>query len=274
MSLLHGGADEELLLERPLAAEPRSSLRKQLALLGGLALCSAVVGAATAGLIVHSSSPQSPAAGAPQHLPTPAADTPAADPCRYAPLAWPCAPSLEASLDPIQPFSFRKVLVATAHPDDESMAGGFLAHLARGGAEIRFVVATNGDKGTNDLSITSPQLRVMRAAEMRNAAAALGGTAVLLDYEDGELDISHSKEAGGLQGRDTRYELRLRLSAQIRMFEPDLLITFNPVPNFGEYQRGSQHKDHQWIGGEALACFYPIARDHLQVRNPTSRPWL
>ena len=48
------------------------------------------------------------------------------------------------------------------------------------------------------------------------------------------------------------------------MFEPDLLITFNPVPNFGEYQRGTQHKDHQWIGGEALACFYPIARDHLQ----------
>ena len=43
-----------------------------------------------------------------------------------------------------------------------------------------------------------------------------------------------------------------------------LLVAFNPVPNFGEYQRGSQHKDHQWIGGEALACFYPIARDHLQ----------
>ena len=31
-----------------------------------------------------------------------------------------------------------------------------------------------------------------------------------------------------------------------------------------EYQRGTQHKDHQWIGHEALACFYPIARDHLQ----------
>ena len=74
-------------------------------------------------------------------------------------------------------------------------------------------------------------------------------------------------EAGGLNGRSTRstrYELRLRLAAQIRLFEPELLITFNPVPNFDEYQRGTQHKDHQWIGHEALACFYPIARDHLQ----------
>ena len=34
-----------------------------------------------------------------------------------------------------------------------------------------------------------------------------------------------------------------------------------------EYQRGTQHKDHQWIGHEALACFYPIARDHLQFQE-------
>ena len=40
----------------------------------------------------------------------------------------------------------------------ESMAGGYLAHLKSLGAEIRFVVASNGDKGTNDLTITSPQL--------------------------------------------------------------------------------------------------------------------
>ena len=38
------------------------------------------------------------------------------------------------------------------------MAGGYLAHLKSLGAEIRFVVASNGDKGTNDLTITSPQL--------------------------------------------------------------------------------------------------------------------
>ena len=80
--------------------------------------------------------------------------------------------------------------------------------------------------------MTSPRLRQIRAREMHNAAAALGGTAVLLDYEDGELDVGHSPEAGGLGGRSTRYELRLRLAAQIRLFEPELLITFNPVPNF------------------------------------------
>ena len=146
----------------------------------------------------------------------------------------------------------------TAHPDDESMASGYLAHLSRMNppAQIRFVVcalppgpsshlrapadplpprwraATNGDKGSGDYNMTSPRLRQIRAREMHNAAAALGGTAVLLDYEDGELDVGHSPEAGGLSGRSTRYELRLRLAAQIRLFEPELLITFNPVPNF------------------------------------------
>ena len=45
----------------------------------------------------------------------------------------------------------------------------------------------------------------------------------------GELDIGHTPAAGGLSSRGTRYELRLRLSAQIRLFRPDLVTSPNPL---------------------------------------------
>jgi len=104
-------------------------------------------------------------------------------------------------------------------------------------------------------SITPSELAVIRAAEMHRAAAALGGSvrAVLLNYEDGQLDNS--------------YEARLRVAAQVRIHQPELLVTFNPQYNFGHFQLGSEHKDHKAAGAIALDCFYPLARDHLQFKE-------
>lgn len=73
---------------------------------------------------------------------------------------------------------------------------------------------------------------------------------MVLGYEDGRLANS--------------YEARLRVSAQIRLFQPNILVTFNPDHNYGHYQRGSEHRDHTHAGQIALDCFYPLARDHLQ----------
>ena len=103
---------------------------------------------------------------------------------------------------------------------------------------------TNGDKGTSNTSITSPELAIMRAKEMHNAAAELNASAVLLGYEDGRLENS--------------YEARLRVAAQVRLFQPDLLVTTSPVRNFGHYQLGSEHRDHAHAGAIALDCFYPL----------------
>jgi LmbE family N-acetylglucosaminyl deacetylase len=93
----------------------------------------------------------------------------------------------------------------------------------------------------------------MRHREMDAAAAALGPTvrAVQLGYEDGELVNS--------------YEVRLRVAAQIRIHRPQLLVTFNPAYNFNHYQHGTEHKDHKTAGAIALDCFYPLARDYLQL---------
>ena len=173
--------------------------------------------------------------------------------CRTAPFAWPCAPSAEART-PARPFEqFERVMMVTAHPDDESIGSGTLARFAQLGREVTIVCLTNGDKGTALLNVSSTELARTRAIELQRAAAALGAKAVMLGYEDGNLQNT--------------YEARMRVAAQIRMHRPELLVTFNPQYNFNHFQYGTEHKDHKASGAIALDAFYPTARDHLQFKE-------
>lgn len=175
------------------------------------------------------------------------------DTCQIAPFAWPCPPSIESRVAAAPFAQFERVMMVTAHPDDESLGSGTLARFAQLGKEVTIVCLTNGDKGTSDPNVTSAALAKTRAAELQRAAAALGATAVMLSYED-----------GGLQNT---YEARLRVAAQIRIRRPQLLLTFNPTYNFNHFQHGSEHKDHKASGAIALDAFYPTARDHLQFKE-------
>ena len=76
-----------------------------------------------------------------------------------------------------------------AHPDDpEFFAGATFAKWAADGAEITFVIATSGDKGSADPDMTHARLIEIREREEREAAAALGvREVVFLRYKDGEL---------------------------------------------------------------------------------------
>ena len=89
----HGDVDEELL-ERPAVHQRPGlcSMRRQMLLLGALVVISAVLGGLAAALMVGGERQPPPAPPRPAIIP----DTPAADPCRYAPLAWPCSSSLGA----------------------------------------------------------------------------------------------------------------------------------------------------------------------------------
>ena len=74
-------------------------------------------------VLINSTAPSAPAV-----TPGPSS-LPHADLCKTAPLAWPCAPALESTSAAHPLAQFRRVMVITAHPDDESMAGGLLAEL-------------------------------------------------------------------------------------------------------------------------------------------------
>ena len=141
-----------------------------------------------------------------------------------------------------------RVMVITAHPDDSEFgAGGTIARLVKDGAEVTYVIATNGDKGSGDRTMTSDRLATIRAEEQRNAARTLGVTHVeFLGYPDGELE-------------DTR-DLRRDVTREIRRRRPDLVITMNPLRTYNLY---ASHRDHRIVSGVALDCVYPLARDHL-----------
>ncbi len=80
------------------------------------------------------------------------------------------------------------VLVLAPHPDDaEWYAGGTLAGLARAGARVILIIATDGSIGS--LDETGPALVARRAAEAERAASVLGAQPpVWLGHADFELD--------------------------------------------------------------------------------------
>jgi len=141
-----------------------------------------------------------------------------------------------------------RVMVVTAHPDDSEFgAGGTVAKLVREGREVAYVIATNGNKGSGDRTMTPERLARLREEEQRNAARVLGVAHVtFLCYPDCELE-------------DTR-DLRRDVTREIRRFRPDLLICQSPERT---KNLGASHRDHRVAGGVALDCVYPLARDHM-----------
>ncbi len=146
--------------------------------------------------------------------------------------------------------TFQRVMGIFAHPDDpEFFCGGTFAKWAAEGKEIVFVLATSGDKGSNDLAMTSEGLVATREAEERAAAARLGVREVIfLRYPDGELQPT--------------LDLRRQLTRLIRLKRPDVVVTNDPTARWYG-QDYLNHPDHRAIGDAALDAVFPSARDHL-----------
>lgn len=140
----------------------------------------------------------------------------------------------------------QRVLVVTPHPDDAEMwCGGALAHWISRGAEVHFVLCTDGGKGTTDPNVTSQELSAVREQEQMDAAHVLGAAeVVLLHHPDGELE-------------DTR-EFRKEIVRQIRLVRPDVVLCPEP------YRRNlAWHRDHRITGQVTADAVFPAARDHL-----------
>ena len=85
-----------------------------------------------------------------------------------------------------------RVLVVAAHPDDiEFGAAGTVARWVDGGAQVRYLLVTRGDKGSDDPSVDPRQLAERRTGEQRAAAAEIGVSGVdFLDEPDGQVEPS------------------------------------------------------------------------------------
>lgn len=151
-----------------------------------------------------------------------------------------------------------RILVVVAHPDDaEFGCGGSVARWVDEGSAVFYCLLTNGNRGSDDPTMTQERLAAIREAEQRAAARSLGVQEVLfLGYPDGELE-------------DTR-EARRDVVRAIRRFRPDRLVTQNPFPTLNPY---TGHRDHRHAGRLALDAVYPYARDRMHFPELLAEGW-
>ena len=158
-----------------------------------------------------------------------------------------------------------KLLVVTAHPDDESFrCGGALALLARRGVRVQLLTATRGGAGSrgDPPLCRAGELATVRERELCSACAALGiEPPRFLDYLDGTLADVDEKEATA------------QVTAIIQELRPQVLLTWPPDGLSG-------HPDHvavsRWTSlafqrAAALGPDAPAALYHLAVPRSVAK---
>ena len=156
-----------------------------------------------------------------------------------------------------------KSLVVVAHPDDaEFGCSATIAKWNRLGMQSAYVICTDGSKGTDERSMTAPQLSALRKREQSEVGEVLGLSEVaFLDYPDGMLEPS--------------LDLRRDITRIIRRIKPEILITMNPTRTL-DFPNYLGHPDHYAAGEAALSAVYPSARDFLtfpELLDEGLEPW-
>jgi len=148
-------------------------------------------------------------------------------------------------------FQPKIILGIAAHPDDlDFSSSGTMAYYAQQGAQIYYLILSDGGQGTNDIHINRQNLSKIRAKEQSEALKVLGGQKVyFLHYPDGHL-INND-------------DLKIDIIKIIRTVKPDTVVTMDPSVLYSAQRGMINHPDHRVAGQAALDCVYPLARDHL-----------
>ena len=144
----------------------------------------------------------------------------------------------------------QRVLVVIPHPNDaEFWCAGSIARWIDDGATVRYVVCTDGSKGTTDPEVDAAGLAAARGREQAEAARELGVQEV----------VSLGRIDGGLEDTD---DFRRELVRQIRQVQP--VVVMCPEP----YRKNlAWHRDSRMAGQVALDAVFPCARDHLHFEE-------
>lgn len=150
-------------------------------------------------------------------------------------------------------FKNKRILAIVAHPDDADFgSAGTMALAAKQGAKIHYLIATKGQRGSNDEKMTETKISKIREKEQEDAAKILGIEKVtFMNYRDGELEVSK--------------ELKEKIVIFLKKFRPDYVFTMDPEHFY--YHRPEfdliNHTDHRAIGAATIDSCYPLVRHAL-----------
>jgi LmbE family N-acetylglucosaminyl deacetylase len=143
------------------------------------------------------------------------------------------------------PSPFKIVVIVAHHDDIEFGAAGSIASWVEQGAEVTYVIITDGSSGSNEPGIVRAELAETRKSEQLVAAAAVGVSDVrFLGYLDGTLQPT--------------IELRRDLTRIIREVKPDRVVVQDPTTVFFR-DSYINHPDHRAAGEAAIYATFPSA---------------
>lgn len=161
-------------------------------------------------------------------------------------LAWSAAGHAQQSNAPDDRFKVDLLLIV-AHPDDDTLAGTYLAKILDEGKRVAVVFGTPGDSGGNQVGPEhGPSLGLIRQTEVRRGLATLGITNLwfLSGHDTAGQDPVRSLANWG-HGAVLAEAVRL-----VRLTRPEVILTWLPMQVAGE-----NHGDHQASSVIAVEAF-------------------
>lgn len=159
------------------------------------------------------------------------------------------------------------LLAVHAHPDDEVIAtGGVLADAAARGLRVKVVTCTDGRRGEivgagMDPEEVRPRLAEVREGELADALAALGVTEhAFLGYHDsGMMGVEGNLDPDSFWQADLHDAIG-RLVAQIRDFQPSVVVTYDAFGGYGHPDHIQTHRVTVLaVEAAAMQVLYPDA---------------
>jgi LmbE family N-acetylglucosaminyl deacetylase len=141
------------------------------------------------------------------------------------------------------PEDARVVVIVAHHDDIEFGVAGSIAQWVRDGAEVTYVIITDGGAGSNEVGVVRADLVARRKQEQLDAAKAIGVNDVrFLGYTDGELEPTIA--------------LRRELTRILREVKPYRVVCQDPETMFvGDTY--INHPDHRAAGTAATYATFP-----------------
>ncbi|MFW5691345.1 MAG: PIG-L deacetylase family protein [Chloroflexota bacterium] len=140
----------------------------------------------------------------------------------------------------------RAVVICAHHDDIEFGVAGTVARWVEAGAQVTYVIMTNGASGSNAPDVLRRDLIATRQREQDAAARAVGVTDVrYLGLEDGHVVPT-------LAGRRD-------LTRIIREVRPQVVVTMDPTVVISAGRDYVNHPDHRAVGEMATYATFPSA---------------